>query len=87
MLPGTTTRLIDELTDPMKGTAWAEFDARYWPMLVSFALRLGFSAHDATEVATERGLSVDAVDLTKSRLVKRMREIGRERIGEHDEGE
>lgn len=53
MLTRTTTRLIEDLRDPGNAGAWSAFDARYRPVLISFALRLGFSADDAAEVAQQ----------------------------------
>lgn len=51
MVTRTTTQLMEELLDPTNAEAWGRFDARYRPVLVGFALRLGLSAEDATELA------------------------------------
>lgn len=49
----TTTRLLDDLRDPGNSDAWRNFDARYRPVLVSFARRLGFQPDDAVELAQQ----------------------------------
>ncbi|MCL4741085.1 MAG: sigma-70 family RNA polymerase sigma factor [Phycisphaerales bacterium] len=53
MLTRTTTRLIEGLRDPANAEAWSGFDARYRPVLIAFASRLGFSHDDAAEVAQQ----------------------------------
>lgn len=53
MITRTTTRLIEDLRDPSNSTAWSRFDARYRPVLVAFARRLGFSGDDASELAQQ----------------------------------
>lgn len=49
----TTTALLAGLFDPANRAAWSEFDARYRPMIVSFARRLGLYESDAADVAQE----------------------------------
>ena len=49
----TTTQLIADLLNPSNSTAWVDFDARYRPVLVRFAQRLGFAADDADELAQQ----------------------------------
>lgn len=53
MLTRTTTRLIEDLRDPSNGAAWSAFDARYRPVLMAFARKLGFSQDDAAELAQQ----------------------------------
>lgn len=53
MLTRTTTQLIEDLRDPGNGTAWGGFDARYRPVLIAFARRIGFSTDDAAELAQQ----------------------------------
>jgi RNA polymerase sigma-70 factor (ECF subfamily) len=49
----TTTQLIEGLRDPANGDAWGGFDARYRPVLLAFARRIGFSTDDAAELAQQ----------------------------------
>lgn len=51
MLTRTTTQLLSDLRDPSNAEAWSGFDARYRPVLTSFARSLGFSPDDAAELA------------------------------------
>lgn len=53
MLTRTTTRLIEDLRNPANGAAWSAFDARYRPVLIAFARKLGFSQDDASELAQQ----------------------------------
>lgn len=53
MLTRTTTRLMEDLRDPADAAAWSGFDARYRPVLVAFARKLGFSEDDAVELAQQ----------------------------------
>jgi RNA polymerase sigma factor (sigma-70 family) len=53
LLTRTTTRLIEDLRDPSNVAAWFAFDARYRPVLIAFARKLGFSQDDATELAQQ----------------------------------
>ncbi|MHC5114474.1 MAG: RNA polymerase sigma factor [Planctomycetota bacterium] len=53
MLTRTTTALLDDLADPANEAIWETFDARYRPVLVGFARRLGFAAEDAADLAQE----------------------------------
>jgi len=47
----TTTQLLDALLDPADQLVWAEFDARYRPIIHALACRLGLHAEDAADVA------------------------------------
>lgn len=49
----TTTVLLDGLHDPANEGAWLEFDARYRPVVMGFARKLGLSDADATDAAQE----------------------------------
>ncbi|MDX2146867.1 MAG: sigma-70 family RNA polymerase sigma factor [Planctomycetota bacterium] len=49
----TTTALLDGLFDRANHAAWAEFEARYRPILFNFAKRLGLSDVDAADAAQE----------------------------------
>ncbi len=53
MLTRTTTALLDDLADPANDAIWREFDARYRPLLVGFARRLGLDPEDAADAAQE----------------------------------
>lgn len=49
----TTTRLLDGLHDERNQAIWAEFDARYRPIVTAFARHMGVSEADAADVAQE----------------------------------
>ncbi|MHC5115066.1 MAG: RNA polymerase sigma factor [Planctomycetota bacterium] len=49
----TTTMLLEGLFDTDDRLAWGEFDARYRPILLAFARRLGLGETDAFDVAQE----------------------------------
>jgi len=49
----TTTLLLDGLFDPQNQAVWESFDARYRPIILAFAQRLGLSPHDAADIAQE----------------------------------
>ncbi|MEC9373511.1 MAG: sigma-70 family RNA polymerase sigma factor [Planctomycetota bacterium] len=49
----TTTALLNDLQDPANAEVWSFFDARYRPILIAFARRLGASEEDAADVAQE----------------------------------
>ena len=49
----TTTALLEDLHDPANQAVWGEFDARYRPVLVGFARRLGLGEEDAADAAQE----------------------------------
>ncbi|MCB9844967.1 MAG: sigma-70 family RNA polymerase sigma factor [Phycisphaeraceae bacterium] len=49
----TTSQLLEGLLDPGNRPVWAEFDARYRPILRSWSLRLGLSEADADDIAQE----------------------------------
>lgn len=49
----TTTLLLEGLHDSDDAAAWAEFDARYRPILLAFARKLGLDDSDAADVAQD----------------------------------
>lgn len=49
----TNTRLLEDLRDAANDAAWSAFDARYRPVLVAFARRLGFGPEDARDIAQQ----------------------------------
>jgi RNA polymerase sigma factor (sigma-70 family) len=49
----TTTTLLEGLFDSDNEAAWAMFDARYRPIVVAFARKLGMTESDAGDVAQE----------------------------------
>ena len=49
----TTTQMLDDLHDKDNVVAWESFDARYRPILIAFAHRLGFAGDDAAELAQQ----------------------------------
>ncbi|MEW6746715.1 MAG: sigma-70 family RNA polymerase sigma factor [Planctomycetota bacterium] len=53
MITKTSTLLLENLKDPRNNAAWGEFDARYRPVLESFARGLGLGEIDAEELTQE----------------------------------
>ena len=49
----TTTALLEGLFDHKNEAAWSQFDARYRPIVVAFARKLGLGESDANDVAQE----------------------------------
>lgn len=49
----TTTALLEGLHDHANVAAWEEFDARYRPIILAYARRLGLSADEAADVTQE----------------------------------
>jgi RNA polymerase sigma-70 factor (ECF subfamily) len=49
----TTTALLSGLLDPAAEQSWLEFDARFRPIVRSFAMKLGLSEADADDVTQE----------------------------------
>ncbi len=49
----TTTALLQGLFDPANQAVWAEFHARYQPIIVGTVRRLGLSEQDAADVTQE----------------------------------
>lgn len=49
----TTSQLLEGLFDRTNDDAWRECDARYRPIIISFARKLGLSEEDAADVAQE----------------------------------
>jgi len=49
----TTTALLDGLHDPANEEVWREFDTRYRPIILGFAVKLGLSDEDAADVAQD----------------------------------
>ena len=49
----TTTKLLDALLEPGNEPVWIHFDARYRPVIVGLARRLGLRQSDAEEVAQQ----------------------------------
>jgi RNA polymerase sigma factor (sigma-70 family) len=47
----TNTVLLEGLSDPGNQSVWTEFDARYRPILVGFAKRMGLAESEAPEAA------------------------------------
>jgi RNA polymerase sigma factor (sigma-70 family) len=84
----TTTALLDGLSDPGNQEVWLEFDARYRPMIHSFATRLGLSDADASDVAQEtlvrfiREYRAGRYDRTRGRLRSWIIAIVRYRIAD-----
>ena len=52
-LTRTNTVLLLGLAEPDNQAAWSEFDARYRPVLVAFARRLGMQEAEAQDVAQD----------------------------------
>lgn len=53
MLADTNTYLLTGLKDQANDRIWEEFCARYRPILVAFAMRLGLSSEDAQDAAQD----------------------------------
>ncbi len=53
MITRTTTAMLEDLTDSTNDQAWREFDARFRPILIAFARKLGLGDADAADVAQE----------------------------------
>jgi len=53
VLTRTSTVLLQGLKDEMNHAAWGEFDARYRPMLMGVARRLGLNDADAEDAAQD----------------------------------
>ncbi len=49
----TSTALLEGLRDPANSLVWSDFYARYCPVLIAFARRLGLAEHDAQDAAQE----------------------------------
>ena len=70
----TSLTLLESLLDPCNDAAWRRFGARYRPMVVRFAAKLGLSAADAQDAAQEAMMAFveayrqGAYDRSKGRL-------------------
>lgn len=53
MMTTTNTVLLEGLQDPKNEAVWREFDARYRPVVLAFARRLGLDDADAADAAQE----------------------------------
>ncbi len=49
----TSTALLQGLREPDNQTVWSQFDARYRPMILKYAHRLGLSEADAQDAAQQ----------------------------------
>jgi RNA polymerase sigma-70 factor, ECF subfamily len=49
----TSTALLDSLHDSGNAPVWEEFDGRYRPIIIGFAMKLGLSQQDAADVAQQ----------------------------------
>ncbi len=49
----TTTALLESLHDVGNAHIWEEFDGRYRPILIGFAMKLGLAHQDAADVAQQ----------------------------------
>jgi RNA polymerase sigma factor (sigma-70 family) len=49
----TTTALLESLHDVGNAHIWEEFDGRYRPILIGFAMKLGLANQDAADVAQQ----------------------------------
>jgi RNA polymerase sigma-70 factor (ECF subfamily) len=73
-LTHTTTVLLERLLESGNVEVWLEFDARYRPIITSFARRLGLGDADADDVAQEtltrflKAYRAGQYDRTKGRL-------------------
>jgi len=52
-LSKTTSAMLEGLFDPLNEQVWSGFDARYRPIVVAFARKLGLDDADAADVAQE----------------------------------
>lgn len=82
----TNTILLLGLTDPANQAAWSEFDARYRPILLAFAQRLGMHEAEAQDVAQEtllqavEGFRNNRFDPERGRLRSWLFTIARSRV-------
>jgi RNA polymerase sigma-70 factor (ECF subfamily) len=82
----TSTILLAGLADPENQAAWSEFDERYRPIVVRFALRLGAQDAEAQDVAQEALLQVvqnfraGKFDCSRGRLRSWLFTIARSRV-------
>lgn len=49
----TTSLLLTGLLDPDNTEVWREFDDRYRPMILAYAMRLGLTSEDAADIAQD----------------------------------
>lgn len=57
MLQSTSTELLNGLRDPRNHLAWCAFCARYGPVLLAFARKLGLNEMDAQDATQETFIS------------------------------
>lgn len=87
-LTTTTTVMLEALKDPSQGAVWAEFDARYRPVVAAFARRLGLGDAEAEDVAQEtlieflRAYRKGKYDRSRGRLGSWIMGIARHRIAD-----
>jgi RNA polymerase sigma-70 factor (ECF subfamily) len=79
----TTTTLLSSLREPGNQIVWSEFDARYRPIILGIARRIGLCEADAADVAQETltrfttQFRADKYDRSKGRLRSWMLGIAR----------
>lgn len=84
----TTTEILERLKEPTNDPIWREFEARYRPVLVAVARKMGVSATDAEDIAQEallrfvRNFREGGYDRTRGRLRDWMIGIARNCIRE-----
>jgi hypothetical protein len=72
-VPTTSNALLQALFDTHNGATWRLFDARYRPILLRFARRLGLSTDDAADVAQDGRHSLRACQITAPPAVSERR--------------
>lgn len=83
-----TTLLLESLRDERDEIVWAQFDARYRPIIYGFALRLGVTADDAADVAQQtltdfiEGYRAGKYDRGRGGLGAWITGIARNRVGD-----
>lgn len=53
VMQGTRASLLERLKQPQADTAWEEFYALYWPVIVRYAQKMGLGEADARDVLQE----------------------------------
>ena len=85
----TSTTLLKGLLDPRNGQAWGRFEARYVPMLLSYAKRMGLQDADARDVVAEtvktflEAYSAGRYDRERARLKSWLGGIAQKKVLKH----
>ncbi len=84
----TTTAMLKALHDPSNQTIWASFDARYRPLVLALARKLGLQDEDAADVTQQtlaefvRAYRAGQYDRTRGRLAGWIIGIARNQVSD-----